>query len=123
VTRDGSAKLLDFGLAKLMTPAGSQAEALTQTQDGAILGTAPYMSPEQVQRRPLDSRSDVFSFGAVLYEVLAGRRAFQGTTAADVLVWILRDDPLPLDAPYALARLVSRCLARSRTTDTRASPT
>jgi TolB-like protein/cytochrome c-type biogenesis protein CcmH/NrfG len=112
VTRDGSAKLLDFGIAKLMAPAASLAEDLTQTQDGAILGTASYMSPEQVQGRPLDGRSDVFSFGAVLYEVLAGHRAFEGTSAADVLASILRDDPAPLDAPSALARLVTRCLAK-----------
>ena len=72
--RRASAKLLDFGLAKLMAADGD----VTRTIEGAVLGTAAYMSPEQAQGRPLDARSDIFSFGAVLYEMLAGRRAFGG---------------------------------------------
>jgi serine/threonine-protein kinase len=101
-----SAKLLDFGLAKLV-----QHDAdVTRTMAGTVLGTAAYMSPEQVEGLPLDARSDVFSFGAVLYEMVAGSRAFAGTTAVQVLNAVLRSDPPALDAPPALERVVRRCL-------------
>ena len=108
VTRDGTAKLLDFGLAKLVSVDAD----VTRTLDGIVLGTAAYMSPEQAQGQSLDARSDVFSFGAVLYEMLSGSRAFGGSSQADVLSAVLRDDPRPIQAPLALERIVRRCLAK-----------
>ena len=108
VTEGGSAKLLDFGLAKLM-----DADAdVTRTVAGTVLGTAAYMAPEQAEGKPLDARSDVFSFGAVLYEMLSGTRAFPGTTTIQVWNAVLRDDPAPLQALPVLDRLVRRCLAK-----------
>jgi serine/threonine-protein kinase len=108
VTPGGTAKLLDFGLAKrLEGPAD-----VTQTQPGTLLGTPAYMSPEQIEGQPLDARSDVFSFGAVLYEILSGRRPFAGQTTSQVITAILRDEPPPLVAPPALERVVRRCLAK-----------
>ena len=109
VTAKGVAKLLDFGLAKSMTDGG---EDVTETMPGAVVGTAAYMSPEQAQGRQLDERSDIFSFGAVLYELLSGERAFAGDTMAQVLSAVLRDDPRPLRAPAALDTIVKRCLAK-----------
>ncbi len=108
VTRDGVAKLLDFGLAKLMNVEAD----VTRTQDGVVMGTAAYMSPEQAQGQCLDARSDIFSFGAVLYEMLSGTRAFDGTSTADVLSAVLRDEPPPTLAPPAFERIVRRCLAK-----------
>jgi eukaryotic-like serine/threonine-protein kinase len=105
---DGSAKLLDFGLAK--TIAGSA--DMTQTIEGTVSGTVAYMSPEQAQGRPLDERSDIFSFGAVLHEVISGDRAFAGTSSAEVVSAVLRDEPRPLQASEALARIVTRCLRK-----------
>ena len=111
ITAKGSVKLLDFGLAKLMATAGSDAEAdadATRTRDGTVLGTAAYMSPEQAQGKPLDERSDVFSFGAVLYEMLSGNRAFDGDSMLDTLNSVVRDEPAPLDSSaWPVAR---RCL-------------
>jgi len=98
VTLNGTAKLLDFGLAKSVA-----AEGATRTIEGTISGTPAYMAPEQIEGKPCDARSDVFSFGAVLYEMLAGRRAFDGMAA------VLRDDPKP---PPGLQSLVLRCLAK-----------
>jgi len=112
VTREGTAKLLDFGLAKLIGSPEGGPEDLTRTVEGTVLGTAAYMSPEQAEAKPLDARSDVFSFGAVLYEMLSGTRAFAGHTAAQVLSAVLRDDPPRLDVPPALERIVRRCLAK-----------
>lgn len=109
VTEKGAAKLLDFGLAKLLTRAEGD---LTQTLEGTVLGTAPYMAPEQAEGKPLDERSDIFSFGAVLYEMLSGSRAFGGNSTAQVLSAILRDEPPPLAAPPELDRIVRRCLAK-----------
>ena len=84
VTRDGRVKILDFGLAKLTQPEDEDAETIShQTEAGVVLGTVGYMSPEQVRGKPADHRSDLFSFGAILYEMLSGRRAFHGETAAD----------------------------------------
>ena len=102
------AKLLDFGIARLT---GADADA-TSTVAGDVIGTPAYMSPEQAAGKPLDARSDVFSFGAVLYELLAGTRAFTGDSTAQVLSAVLRDDPGPFDAPTALRQIVTRCLAK-----------
>jgi TolB-like protein/predicted Ser/Thr protein kinase len=102
------AKLLDFGVAQLASPDPSA----TRTVAGEVMGTPAYMSPEQASAKPLDARSDVFSFGAVLYELLAGTRAFTGDSAAQILSAVLRDDPKPLEAPPALQQIVRRCLAK-----------
>ena len=121
----GRAKVLDFGLAKLSAPAApdqaTRTVALEQpiSQEGAIVGSVPYMSPEQAEGKPVDARSDIFSFGAVLYEMIAGRRAFSGDSAISTLTAIIRDEPKPLRecAPLAPARLdaiVRRCLRKDR---------
>jgi serine/threonine protein kinase len=101
------AKLLDFGLAKL-----TDIDSSITSTGGAVVGTVAYMSPEQAEGRPLDARSDIFSFGAVLYEMLSGDRAFPGTTIGQVLSGVLRDDPPPLRGFPALAPIVQRCLAK-----------
>ena len=100
------AKLLDFGVARLT---GDDPGA-TRTVDGEMMGTPAYMSPEQASVKPLDARSDVFSFGAVLYELLAGARAFTGDSTAQILSAVLRDEPDPFEAPAALQQIVRRCL-------------
>jgi serine/threonine-protein kinase len=110
LTGNGSAKLLDFGLAKLV--AAENADA-TQTADGTVLGTAAYMAPEQAEGKPLDERSDIFSFGAVLYEVISGTRAFAGDSVAQVLSGVLRDDPPALQTTPVLQQIVGKCLAKS----------
>jgi len=109
VTTKGAAKLLDFGLAKLMTDSNTDS---TETIEGTVLGTAAYMAPEQVEGKSLDERSDVFSFGAVLYEMLSGSRSFAGNSTAQVLSAVLRDDPSPIQAPVELQRIVKKCLAK-----------
>jgi eukaryotic-like serine/threonine-protein kinase len=88
------------------------ADEATRTVAGAVIGTAAYMSPEQAEGKPLDARSDVFSFGAVLYELLSGTRAFDGESTAQVVSAVLRDDPPALDVPPAVDRIVRRCLAK-----------
>ncbi len=110
VRRDGmpNVKLLDFGIARL---AEADVDA-TRTVAGDPIGTPPYMSPEQAQGQPVDERSDVFSLGAVLYELLFGRRAFPGDSVAQVLSAVLRDHPPPLDARGGLPSIVTRCLAK-----------
>ena len=112
---NAGAKLLDFGLAKSDTgaAAGSHLSAVPTpppnlTAQGTILGTFQYMAPEQAEGRPLDARADVFSFGAVLYEMVSGSRAFRGTSLAEILSAVLRDDPRPFQAPRAVEQIVTR---------------
>jgi serine/threonine-protein kinase len=113
LTRDGRLKILDFGLAK-RSRAGEAAEgASTGTRPGLLLGTVGYMAPEQARGEPADERSDVFSIGAVLYEMATGRRAFPGPSPAEALAEILHREPPPLEAPFErLAPIVARCLEK-----------
>ena len=122
ITADGRVKILDFGLAKLTRPEeSSSAEHATMsaaTEAGKVLGTVGYMSPEQVRGKPVDARSDLFSFGVILYEMLSGQRAFHGDSSADVLSAILREEPPELTAtnrniPPALQRIVRHCLEKN----------
>jgi serine/threonine protein kinase len=125
VRPDGTVKVLDFGLAKAMEPGGisdphvSQSPTITtpaMTQMGVILGTAAYMSPEQAKGRAADRRSDMWAFGCVVYEMLAGRRAFAGDDIADTLANVLRGEPdwnlLPPETPAPIHRLLRRCLVK-----------
>jgi serine/threonine-protein kinase len=110
ITVDGIAKLLDFGLATPLLH--SESDITRKTLDGAVIGTVAYLSPEQAGGKPLDARTDVFSFGAVLYEMLGGTRAFDGPSTAHVLSAVLRDDPRPLKTSSALEGILKRCLAK-----------
>ncbi|HEX3353024.1 MAG TPA: protein kinase [Terriglobales bacterium] len=120
ITEDGRAKLLDFGLAKLVEPslpAGEAETATLRTESGVIMGTAVYMSPEQAEGRELDPRSDIFSFGLVLYEMLCGQRAFRGDSWISTLAAILHTEPRPLrqikaEIPAAVEQHVTRCLRK-----------
>ena len=112
-------KLVDFGLAQvgMTTQSGKDAtQSIGLTQAGTILGTAAYMSPEQAEAKSVDARSDIFSFGLVLYEMLTGRRAFQGDSAIAILAAILTKEPAPLGAGVssAVRDIVTRCLRKSR---------
>ena len=125
--RDGIVKVLDFGLAKLTEPASpvidTQAPTLqrvTNTESGVVMGTPRYMSPEQTRGEKLDARTDIFSLGVMLYEMVAGRTPFAGTTPSEVIASILRDTPPPLsecapDAPPELERIIGRALGKERT--------
>jgi serine/threonine protein kinase/tetratricopeptide (TPR) repeat protein len=115
VTSSGTVKLLDFGLAKqdMGSASGDQTKTIDVTQAGIILGTPSYMSPEQAEGKPADARSDIFSFGTVLHEMLAGRRAFGGGSAAAIIGAIIYKEPEPLTAPPAVQAIVSKCLAKS----------
>ncbi len=120
ITKDGRIKILDFGIAKLTRPSDDSARHTgfpTETEAGLVVGTASYMSPEQVRGEAVDPRSDIFSCGAVFYEMLAGRPAFTRDTAPETMTAILKDDPPALrapDVPPSLARIVSRCLEKTR---------
>jgi serine/threonine protein kinase/tetratricopeptide (TPR) repeat protein len=122
---DGLVKVLDFGLAKLIeqSEAGPDDETrkLIKTSAGVVLGTAPYMSPEQARGLPVDARSDIFSLGAVIYEMVSGRRPFAGETSSDLLVAILKTEPTPLsrfspEVPAELQRIVRKALTKDRDT-------
>jgi serine/threonine protein kinase len=118
VSTTGTVKLLDFGLAKQtagtdLAQTADLSQTMGVTQPGTIMGSPAYMSPEQAHGRPTDARSDIFSFGAVLYEMFAGRRAFSGDSVASTLGAILYRDPAPLKAPPALNAIVLKCLAKS----------
>lgn len=120
VTADGRAKILDFGLAKLIEPidAGqslTQLPAAPPTHPGYVMGTAGYMSPEQVRGEAVDHRTDIFAFGVVFFEMLSGRRAFTGESAVEAMSAVLKEDPpalAPHEVPPALDRIVRRCLQK-----------
>ena len=123
VTKDGHVKVLDFGLARRTEgPRPDETDALTKSQHtdpGVVMGTVRYMSPEQLQGLPLDHRSDIFSFGSILYELLSGKKAFKRDSAAETMSAILRDEPPELsesgrNIPAALDRIVKHCLEKSR---------
>jgi eukaryotic-like serine/threonine-protein kinase len=122
VTRDDRVKVLDFGLAKLVRPEERQPTAVTLTSPttlpGMVMGTVGYMSPEQVKGEPSDARGDIFSFGAVLYEMLTRKRAFKRETSAETMTAILREEPPELHdtgwpGPLPLQRIVVRCLEKN----------
>jgi Tol biopolymer transport system component len=124
VTKDGRVKILDFGLAKLThaeegSSGGTNLPTATGgTEPGVVLGTLGYMSPEQVKGRPADLRSDIFSFGAILYEMLSGHRAFHGDSAAETMSAILREEPPDLSAtnqtvPPGLDRIIRHCIEKN----------
>ena len=123
VTEQSRVKILDFGLAKNTKPiqdgeALGADSVLPPTQPGLVLGTADYMSPEQAEGKPADTRSDVFSFGALLYEMITGRRAFQGKNVITILSAVINEEPPPIrksvsNAPHGLERIVVRCLKKN----------
>ena len=122
ISEGGRLKVLDFGLAKITAPqdeklADSGVPTEVKTREGVVMGTVPYMSPEQLSGRTVDYRSDIFSLGILLYEMAAGRRPFEGSSSIELASSILRDTPLPLtgvrtDLPAELERIVSRCLEK-----------
>jgi len=117
ITTTGQIKILDFGLAKLLSGADDQTRSNVDTEAGVVLGTLAYMSPEQVRGESVDQRSDMFSLGAILYEILTRRRAFEGKTAAALAAAILHEEPRPLrelapSVPWELERVIGRCLRK-----------
>ena len=126
LTASGAVKVLDFGLAKALDPIASSALAVTAmnspafgnaaTESGMILGTAAYMAPEQARGKPVDKRADIWAVGVVLYEMLTGRRLFEGETASETIAAVLRQDidwtVLPAETPDGVRRLLRRCLER-----------
>ncbi|MGH9658219.1 MAG: serine/threonine-protein kinase, partial [Bryobacteraceae bacterium] len=131
LTPENNVKLLDFGLAKALDDdytahdsSNSPTLSLAATRVGVILGTAAYMSPEQAKGKPVDRRADIWSFGVVLAELLIGRQMYSGENAAEILAWVIRDQPrldgLPSETPLAIRTLLGRCLdkdPRSRLRD------
>src|SRR5215470_13891176 len=123
ITNDGRLKILDFGLAKLTQVDGGQVQTdiptrRVDTDPGVVMGTVGYMSPEQLKGRAVDQRSDIFAFGAILYEMLSGRRAFHGESAAETMSAILKEDPPELSdtnktVSPALERIVNHCLEKN----------
>ena len=121
LTNDGRLKVLDFGLAKVRSEseedADSQIETMALTREGVIVGTAPYMAPEQVEGEPVDHRSDIFSLGAVLYEFATGCRPFTGKSVPSVMSAVLKDSPVPVEElrpelPHHVGRIVQHCLEK-----------
>ena len=120
IRENGLAKILDFGIAKLSAPLESDAEAATAiksgTSPGMIIGTANYMSPEQAKGKVVDARTDIFSFGVVLYEMMAGHLPFEGETAMEMIGAILHKEPKPLPAnvPTEITTIIGKCLQKDR---------
>jgi eukaryotic-like serine/threonine-protein kinase len=121
ITRDSRVKILDFGIAKLLPEGESKDHSIgtmeTQTKMGSVLGTVAYMSPEQLRTKPVDGRSDIFSVGAILYEMLTGKRAFSGETDVDTITAVLKEDPPEMmpdrgKIPPAFEQIVSHCLEK-----------
>ena len=125
VRADGAVKVLDFGIAKAMEPAAGSSPDVSMsptittpamTRAGMILGTAAYMAPEQARGNTVDRRADIWAFGCVLYEMLTGRRAFDGASAVEVISDVLKTDPewaaLPAGTPTVVRSLLRRCLQR-----------
>ena len=123
VTRDGHVKILDFGLARQVAPIGAGGGQTTSptmvgsTEPGMVMGTVGYMAPEQIRGDAVDHRADIFAFGVVLFEMLAGKRPFEGATGAETMTAILREEPPPLTSlrdtvPASLERVVDHCLEK-----------
>src|SRR6185369_6966709 len=124
VCSDGHVKILDFGLAKRVGPVGPEEQTMEQagsgrTEPGTVMGTMGYMSPEQLRGLPVDHRSDIFSFGAILYELLSGKKAFKRDTASDTIAAVLMQEPPELttsgrNVSPALDHIVRHCLEKDR---------